>query len=69
MPPPGDVATARFQVRLRDLVWEVLYEPISGAIGLAADRFNRFQFLTIRRYLGLVFSLLVLLLLALSIWH
>jgi hydrogenase-4 component B len=69
MPAPGDVAAARLQVRLRDLVWEVLYAPIAGAIGAVADRFNRFQFLTIRRYLALVFLLLVLLLLALSIWH
>jgi len=68
MPPPGDVRAARFQVRIRDLVWEVLYAPIADAVAFAADRFNRFQFLTIRRYLSLVFFLLVLLLLTLAIW-
>jgi hydrogenase-4 component B len=68
MPPPGDGRAARFEVRLRDLVWDLLYAPVAGIVELAADRFNRFQFLTIRRYLSLVFLLLVLLLLALAIW-
>jgi formate hydrogenlyase subunit 3/multisubunit Na+/H+ antiporter MnhD subunit len=68
MPPPGDARAAQFHVRLRDLVWDGLYAPVAEAVNGAADRFNRFQFLTIRRYLSLVFLLLVLLLLALSIW-
>jgi hydrogenase-4 component B len=68
MPAPGDMRAARFEVRLRDLVWEVLYAPVAGVIDLAADRFNRFQFLTIRQYLSLVFLVLVLLLLALATW-
>ena len=33
-----------------------------------ADRLNRLQFLTIRRYLSLVFATLVTLLLVLAIW-
>ncbi len=68
MPRPGDTRAAHFQVRLRDLVWDVLYAPVADVIEFVADRFNRFQFLTIRRYLSLVFLLLVLLLLALAIW-
>ncbi len=68
MPPPGDVRAASFQVRLRDLAWDALYAPVADVVEFAADRFNRFQFLTIRRYLSLVFFLLVLLLLALAIW-
>lgn len=68
MPRPGDNRAAHFQVRLRDLVWEMLYAPVADVIGFVANRFNRFQFLTIRRYLSLVFLLLVLLLLALTIW-
>jgi len=68
MPPPGDGRAARFEVRLRDLVWDVLYAPVAGIIEFAADSFNRFQYLTIRRYLSLVFLLLILLLLALAIW-
>ena len=42
--------------------------PIAGAVGYSADRLNRLQFLTIRRYLSLVFATLVTLLLVLAIW-
>jgi hydrogenase-4 component B len=45
-----------------------MYAPIADAVGLAADRLNRLQFLTIRRYLSLVFATLVTLLLVLAIW-
>ena len=68
MPAPGDARAARFHVRLRDLVWELFYGRVADAVGSTADWFNRFQFLTIRRYLSLVFLLLVLLLLALAAW-
>ena len=37
-------------------------------VGAAGDRLNRFQFLTIRQYLSLVFAALVTLLLVLAIW-
>ena len=53
---------------LHDLIWERIYEPIAGAVGFSADRLNRLQFLTIRRYLSLVFGTLVTLLLVLAIW-
>ena len=68
MPPPGDRAPARFVVDLRDLIWDALYAPIAGGIGTAATRLNALQFLTIRQFLSLVFSALVLLLLVLAIW-
>jgi formate hydrogenlyase subunit 3/multisubunit Na+/H+ antiporter MnhD subunit len=68
MPPPGDVRAARFHVGLRDLVWDVFYAPVADVIDFTTELFNRFQFLTIRRYLSLVFFLLLLLLLALAIW-
>ena len=68
MPPPGDARAARLTVELRDPIWEMLYAPIAGAIGLAADRLNHLQFLTIRQFLSLVFAALVLLLLVLAIW-
>ena len=42
--------------------------PIAGAVGFAATRLNHLQFLTIRRYLSLVFMALVALLLVLAIW-
>ncbi|MDR3513594.1 MAG: hydrogenase 4 subunit B [Caulobacteraceae bacterium] len=68
MPGPGELRPARFTAIVRDRIWETLYVPIELAIGYAADRLNRLQFLTIRLYLGLVFLALVGLLLVLAIW-
>jgi hydrogenase-4 component B len=67
MPPPGATRPARFTVQLRDLIWEVAYAPIVAFVDYTAARLNVLQFLTIRRYLTLVFSVLVLLLLVLAI--
>jgi formate hydrogenlyase subunit 3/multisubunit Na+/H+ antiporter MnhD subunit len=69
MPPPGSTAPARLTVEIHDLIWDALYAPIASGIGYAADRLNVMQFLTIRRYLTLVFAALVLLLLILAIWQ
>jgi formate hydrogenlyase subunit 3/multisubunit Na+/H+ antiporter MnhD subunit len=68
IPPPGDMRPAQFHVDLRDLVWDFLYAPLAGAVSITADRLNVLQFLTIRRYLTLVFLALVTLLLVLAIW-
>jgi hypothetical protein len=68
MPPPGDARPARFHVDLKDLIWDFLYAPVGRVVGVAADRLNRLQFLTIRRYLSLVFLALVSLLLVLALW-
>jgi formate hydrogenlyase subunit 3/multisubunit Na+/H+ antiporter MnhD subunit len=68
MPAPGDTAAARLTIRLRDLTWEMLYAPVSGAIWFATDKLNYLQFLTIRKYLSLVFVALIALLLGVSIW-
>jgi formate hydrogenlyase subunit 3/multisubunit Na+/H+ antiporter MnhD subunit len=68
MPPPGYMRPARLQVDIHDPVWEALYAPITGAIGYIAQRLNILQFLTIRRYLSLVFIALVMLLLVLALW-
>jgi len=68
MPPPGDIGPARLQVDLKDLIWDFLFAPIVRAVGFAADRLNHLQFLTIRRYLSLVFLALVALLLVLALW-
>jgi formate hydrogenlyase subunit 3/multisubunit Na+/H+ antiporter MnhD subunit len=67
MPPPGSAATARLTVVMHDLIWEGLYAPIAEIIGFATLRINVLQFLTIRRYLTLVFVALVLLLVVLSL--
>jgi formate hydrogenlyase subunit 3/multisubunit Na+/H+ antiporter MnhD subunit len=69
MPPPGEVRAARIEVSLRDLVWDRLYAPVAAAVTAAADWLNRFQFLTIRRYLSLVFAALVGLLVVLAVWQ
>jgi len=69
MPLPGDTRPARLTVSVRDLVWELLYQPVVGVVLLAADRLNHLQFLTIRRYLTLVFAALVLLLIVVAVWH
>jgi NADH:ubiquinone oxidoreductase subunit 5 (subunit L)/multisubunit Na+/H+ antiporter MnhA subunit len=68
MPPPGDPRPAQLQVTVSDLIWEFLYAPLADAVGGAADRLNHLQFLTIRRYLSLVFVALIILLLVLAIW-
>ena len=68
MPPPGDRKPAVFRVELRDPAWEQIYAPIAAAVGVATERLNHLQFLTIRRYLSIVFAALVLLLLVLALW-
>jgi hydrogenase-4 component B len=69
MPLPGEVRAARFHVDLRDLAWDLFYAPVAQGVAAVADRMNHLQFLTIRRYLTLVFAALVLLLGVLAIWR
>jgi hypothetical protein len=69
MPAPGDLRPARFHVQLRDLIWDVFYAPIGSLVGFLARTLDHLQFLTIRKYLSLVFGLLVLLLLVLVVWQ
>jgi formate hydrogenlyase subunit 3/multisubunit Na+/H+ antiporter MnhD subunit len=68
MPAPGSIAPARHRAILRDLLWDRLYAPVAAAVELASERLNVLQFLTIRRYLTLVFLALVALLLVLAAW-
>ena len=69
MPPPGDLRPARLEVELCDPVWDYGYAPIVAAVTAVSTRFNYLQFLTIRRYLSLVFGALVFLLLVLALWR
>ncbi|MDG4552515.1 MAG: hydrogenase 4 subunit B [Candidatus Contendobacter sp.] len=69
MPPPGDLRPARFEVKLRDPVWERGYAPVAHAVVALSSRFNYLQYLTIRRYLSLVFGALVVLLLGMVLWR
>jgi hydrogenase-4 component B len=62
MPDPADPRPARFAVEMRDLVWDLVYRPIGLAMNLATERLNKLQFLTIRRYLTLMFAALIVLL-------
>jgi formate hydrogenlyase subunit 3/multisubunit Na+/H+ antiporter MnhD subunit len=68
MPAPGDLRPARLSIRVRDLVWDVVYAPISGWVSYASEKLNYLQFLTIRQYLSLVFAALVGLLLTEALW-
>jgi hydrogenase-4 component B len=68
MPPPGDQGTARLTITLRDLVWDMIYAPVATAIWFGTEKLNHLQFLTIRKYLSLVFAALVALLLGVSLW-
>jgi formate hydrogenlyase subunit 3/multisubunit Na+/H+ antiporter MnhD subunit len=68
MPLPGDPRPARLEVTLHDPAWETVYAPLAAGIGLAAERLNGLQFLTIRQFLSLVFAALVILLLVLALW-
>jgi hypothetical protein len=62
MPPPGDSRPARFSVVQVDHVWRVLYAAPGRAVLGLSERLNALQFLTIRRYLVLMFAALVILL-------
>jgi NADH:ubiquinone oxidoreductase subunit 5 (subunit L)/multisubunit Na+/H+ antiporter MnhA subunit len=62
MPPPGDPRPARFSIALADHLWRTFYAaPGRAVIGLSAW-LNVLQFLSIRRYLVLMFAALVILL-------
>ena len=69
MPEPGSPEPARLHLLLRDPVWDYLFNPVVGAVDAAATRLNALQFLTIRRYLSLVFAALVVLLSGLALWQ
>jgi formate hydrogenlyase subunit 3/multisubunit Na+/H+ antiporter MnhD subunit len=62
MPPPGDRSAARLQVTLVDWLWRAFYAAPAGAVLRLAERLNMLQFLSIRRYLVLMFAALVILL-------
>ena len=62
MPQPGETRAARLTITMRDLLWEWFYAPLVTALDWATEAVNALQFLTIRRYLTLMFGALVLLL-------
>jgi hypothetical protein len=62
MPHPGDTGMARLEVELHDTIWDTFYVPVIRSVNAASTWLNQLQFLTIRKYLTLVFAALVLLL-------
>ncbi len=68
MPPPGDMQPATLVVSSEDRIWDAIYAPIAGIVSAIAGRLNQLQFLTIRRYLSLVFASLVILLMVVALW-
>jgi formate hydrogenlyase subunit 3/multisubunit Na+/H+ antiporter MnhD subunit len=68
MPPPGELRPARFSISFEDYPWRALYVRPAAALVTLAGRFNAFQFLTIRRYLVLMFSTLIALLIVTAVW-
>ncbi|MFI4986336.1 MAG: hydrogenase 4 subunit B [Alphaproteobacteria bacterium] len=67
MPEPGDPRPARFEVVLRDPAWDGIYAPIARLVQYLAGVLNATQFLTIRRYLSLMFAALVVLLVLIAV--
>jgi formate hydrogenlyase subunit 3/multisubunit Na+/H+ antiporter MnhD subunit len=69
MPKPGSVGAARLRVDMHDTVWELLYAPVIRLVDVLAGHLTKLQFLTIRKYLMLVFATLILLLIIIGTWR
>mgnify|MGYP001363849596 FL=1 len=68
MPAPGDPRPARLSVSMTDHVWSWLYLVPAHAILAISLRLNALQFLSIRRYLVLMFAALIILLILTASW-
>jgi formate hydrogenlyase subunit 3/multisubunit Na+/H+ antiporter MnhD subunit len=69
MPQPGEIRAGAFAVKVFDPAWMFAYGPLARWVGRTAERLNVLQFLTIRRYLTLTFSALIVLLLVVAAWR
>jgi hydrogenase-4 component B len=69
MPRPGETRAGHFYVKVTDPAWRWFYGPAARAVLRASVALNWLQFLSIRRYLTLVFATLVLLLLVVAAWR
>lgn len=67
MPEPGDDSPARHQLHIIDPIWVGLYERLGRVVGAIADQVNRLQYLTVRRYLLMMFCTLVFMLLVVAV--
>ncbi len=68
MPPPGEIRPGRFLVRYSDYLWRYLYLEPAEALWSLSKQFNAIHFLTIRRYLVLMFCTLITLLIITATW-
>jgi hydrogenase-4 component B len=69
MPRPGEMRAGAFHLRVLDPAWRLIYGPLARAVLVLATRLNYLQFLTIRRYLTLVFCTLIALLVMVALWR
>jgi len=69
MARPGDVRAGSFHLRIIDPAWHLAYGPIARGVGNISTKLNQLQFLTIRRYLTLVFCTLIALLVLVATWR
>jgi formate hydrogenlyase subunit 3/multisubunit Na+/H+ antiporter MnhD subunit len=69
MPGPGDLRPARFAASWHDLIWDWLYQPAAALVERTAERLNFLRYLTIRRYLTMMFGALVSLLGVVALWR
>jgi hypothetical protein len=69
MPRPGETRAGRFHLKVIDPAWRLIYGPAARLALRVSGQLNSLQFLTIRRYLTLVFTTLVLLLLVVVAWR
>ncbi|MCC0028862.1 MAG: hydrogenase 4 subunit B [Brucellaceae bacterium] len=67
MPAPGDMRAAKLTVEQTDHIWQQLYANPADAVEAISRRLNVLHFLTIRRYLVLMFSALITLLLVTAV--
>ncbi|MGE5516485.1 MAG: hydrogenase 4 subunit B [Bacteroidota bacterium] len=67
MPQPGDDQPARHKVTMVDPVWSGLYLRLVRVVDAIAEKVNRMQYLTVRRYLLMMFCTLVFLLLVVAV--
>jgi hydrogenase-4 component B len=69
MPRPGETRTGHFHVKVFDPAWRFVYGPLARVVWRSAEKLNALQFLTIRRYLTLVFAALIALLIVVAAWR
>ena len=69
MPTPGEIRAGHFYMRILDPAWRFAYGPLARGVGAVSVTLNQMQFLTIRRYLTLVFCTLIALLVLVAAWR